>query len=85
MKPGRSKKLTALLRSRATPEEKELLRSAAQKSGATLSQWLRHVSLEAATDFADGDDRRGEALILAQLGEVKKLVSKLKPRKDENL
>lgn len=65
------------------PEEKELLTTVAEKSGATLSQWLRHVSLEAATEFAGSDDKRGEALILAQLSEVKKLVTKLKPKKEE--
>jgi uncharacterized protein (DUF1778 family) len=83
MKPGRSKKLTALLRSRLMPEEKELLTEVARGSGATLSQWTRKVCMDAATEFAGEDDKRGEELILAQLSEVKKLVSKLKPRKEE--
>jgi hypothetical protein len=77
MRQNRSKTLTALLRSRATPEEKKILQSAARRAGATLSQWLRHVSLEAASD-----DQRADALILAQLEEVKNLVSKLEQRKD---
>jgi hypothetical protein len=36
------------------------------------------VSLEAAAEFGE-DDKRSEVLILEQLGEVKRLVSKLKP------
>jgi len=46
--PPRQKKLTEGIRSRVTPPEKALLVAVAQDSGATLSQWLRRVSLQAA-------------------------------------
>ena len=46
--PPRQKKLTEGIRSRVTPAEKELLVAVSQDAGATLSQWVRKVSLQAA-------------------------------------
>ena len=48
MQPPRTKKLTELIRSRVTPQEKEVLEAVAQDSGTSLSQWLRRVSLQSA-------------------------------------
>ncbi len=48
VKPPRTKKLTEAIKSRVTPHEKEFLAAVAQDSGASLSQWLRKVSLQAA-------------------------------------
>jgi uncharacterized protein (DUF1778 family) len=49
----RNKKLTAVLRARLMPQEKELLTVVAEESGATLSQWSRKVLLEAAGAWKD--------------------------------
>ena len=48
MQPPRTKRLTEAIRSRVTPAEKELLVAVSQDAGATLSQWVRKVSLQAA-------------------------------------
>jgi len=59
--PPRLKKLTASLRSRVMPEEKQLLTEQAQQSGATLSQWARKVLLEAAGGWKTRDQGSDEA------------------------
>ena len=55
------------------PHEKQLLTEAAETTGATLSQWARKVCL-AAAGAAATEAKNGEALILEQLAELKKLI-----------